>query len=406
MRETKPGNVLLGVTGSIAAYKAAEIVRLLKKRGHDVKVILTANGARFIGAETLAALSQHPVYSEMFAPVRTDSIEHISLSDWADVFVCAPATANAIGKFASGVADDLLSTTYLSCDCPVIIAPAMNVRMWANPSVVRNVERLRGLGVLFVGPEAGELACGTSGKGRMSAPESIVEAVVSVLGRGRDFAGLNVLVTAGPTREMIDPVRFISNRSSGKMGAALAQAALSRGANVTVVAGPISVALPSAATVVRVTSAEQMRQNVMKALPSQHVVIMAAAVSDYRPQKESPQKIKKGDEEIALALERTPDILKELRQLVSGKTVVVGFAAETADLVANARKKLLEKQLDLIVANDVSQQGSGFEADDNVGTLLWPNGRAAALPRMQKRALADRILDEILPLLAGKTEAP
>jgi len=395
------GNILLGVTGSIAAYKSAEIVRLLTKRGLDVKVLLTENGARFIGVETLATLSGHPVYVEMFAAARSDQIGHISLSDWADVLLIAPATANIIAKFAGGVADDLLSTTFISCECPVIIAPAMNSRMYAHPIVQENIKKLRQIGASFIGPEAGELACGTSGKGRMSDPETIVDAVSAVARFGLDLKGLNVLISAGPTREMIDPIRFISNRSSGKMGFALARSAAARGAKVTLVAGPTSIEAPHGVEVRKVISAEQMREAVLDALPGQHAVIMAAAVSDYTPQAPAQQKLKKGPEGLSLELSRTADVLAEVSQARAKGQVVVGFAAETENIVENARQKLFEKNLDFIVANDVSLKNSGLEVDVNTATLLWPDGKVRALEPMAKRELAETILSEVLALLGG-----
>ena len=395
---THSGNILLGVTGGIAAYKSAEIVRLLKKQGFDVKVILTENGARFIGAETLATLSGHPVYSEMFAPSRNELIGHISLSDWADMLLVAPATANIIGKFASGVADDLLSTVFLSCECPVVIAPAMNVRMYAHAVVQQNIKNLRELGASFIGPESGELACGTSGRGRMSAPETIVEAVASIARHGRDLDGVSILISAGPTREMIDPVRFLSNRSSGRMGFALARAAAARGANVTLVAGPCTVDPPQGIEIRNVISAEEMRDAILEALPSRQVLIMTAAVADYTPSSPMPQKLKKGPDGLSLELSRTPDILAEVSQVRTKEQIIVGFAAETENLVENARQKLIAKNLDLIVANDVSATDSGFGADTIAATLLWPDGNVKKLPPIPKKELADAILSEVLSL--------
>ena len=397
------GNILLGVTGSIAAYKSAEIVRLLTKSGFEVKVILTQNGARFIGAETMAALSGHPVYSEMFAAARSQQIGHISLSDWANALLVAPATANIIGKFASGVADDLLSTVFLSCECPVIIAPAMNVRMYANAVVQQNIKRLGELGASFIGPESGELACGTSGRGRMSDPATIADAVASLVRHGRDLDGLNVLISAGPTRETIDPVRFISNRSSGKMGFALARAAATRGAKVTLVAGPTDLEPPLGIEVRNVTSAEQMREVILEALPSQQVLIMAAAVADYTPSSPTSQKLKKGPDKLSLELSRTADILAEVGQIRTKEQVIVGFAAETQDVLDNARQKLFTKNLDLIVANDVSAPDSGFEVDAITATMIWPDGKVRELELGPKAELADALLTDIKALLEQKS---
>ncbi len=398
--DARPGNILLGVTGSIAAYKSAETLRLLTKRGFDVKVILTENGARFIGAETLATLSGHPVYSEMFARSRNEIIGHISLSEWADGLLVAPATANIIGKFTGGIADDLLSTVFLSCECPIIIAPAMNARMFANAVVQQNIKRLRELGASFIGPESGELACGTSGQGRMSDPATIVDAVASLVRHGRDLKGLNVLISAGPTREMIDPVRFLSNRSSGKMGFALARAAAVRGANVTLVAGPTALEPLLGIDVMNVISAEEMRDAILEALPSQQVLIMAAAVADYAPLNAVPQKLKKGPDKLSLELRRTLDILTEVGQIRAMGQIIVGFAAETENVVENARQKLFTKNLDLIVANDVSAPDSGFEVDTITATMIWPDGKVRELELAPKTELADAVLTAVLALAA------
>jgi len=396
---THSGAILLGVTGSIAAYKTAEIVRLLRKRGFDVKVVLTENGARFIGAETLAALSGHPVYSEMFVPSRNESIGHISLSDWADMLLVAPASANIIGKFAGGIADDLLSTVFLSCECPVIIAPAMNVRMFAHAVVQENIRKLRELGASFIGPESGELACGTSGRGRMSAPATIVEAAASIARwGGLDLDGIDILISAGPTREMIDPIRFLSNRSSGKMGFALARAAAARGANVTLVAGPCTVDPPSGIEVISVISAAEMRDAILEALPSRQVLIMTAAVADYTPSAPKPQKLKKGGDRLSLELSRTPDILAEVSQIRTEDQIIVGFAAETENIVENARQKIVAKKLDLIVANDVSDPDSGFAADTIAATLIWPDEKVREIATTTKAELAEAILSEVLAL--------
>jgi len=399
-----PGSahILVGVTGSIAAYKAAELVRLLRRRKHEVRVILTANGAKFITAETLQTLSGNPVRCEMFAPNRPDTLEHISLSDWAEILVVAPATANIIGKFANGIADDLLSTTFLSCDCPVVLAPAMNVRMYEKRVVQENIRKLQRLGVRFVGPQEGELASGATGKGRMSSPEEIAEAVTFILGRVGDFEGHKVLVTAGPTREMIDPVRFISNRSSGRMGLAIAESAARRGASVTLVCGPISLPLPSVSKVVNVVSAEEMNSAVLDNLTGQDALIMAAAVSDYRPTQMAQHKIKKATGPMRLTLQRTDDVICQARKKASPKTVIVGFAAETENVIENARQKLSAKGLDLIVANDVSLPDSGFEAKTNVAALIWPDGDIVQLEKMPKTELAERILDAVLQLIHSK----
>jgi phosphopantothenoylcysteine decarboxylase / phosphopantothenate---cysteine ligase len=391
--------VVLGVTGCIGAYKACEVLRELQRRGADVRVVMTAAATRFVSPMTFEALSRHPVFHDQWAPGANGDIRHISLADEADLLLVAPATADILGKFARGIADDALSTLYLATRAPVLVAPAMNVNMLEHPAVQENVATLRARGVGVVEPGSGYLACGWLGKGRLAEVEEIVDAAFAVLARRRDLEGETVLVTAGPTLEDIDPVRFVSNRSSGKMGYRLAEAARDRGAKVTLVSGPTSLEAPHGVEVVSVRSAEEMRRAVAERVGPATVVIAAAAVSDYRPAAASPSKIKKGDGPMRLDLVRTPDILQGLGE-AKGARVLVGFAAETEDLVANARRKLEAKNLDLVVANDVTAEGAGFGADTNSVVLLRRDGARVDVPVASKREVAERILDEVRALRA------
>ncbi|UCG38621.1 MAG: bifunctional phosphopantothenoylcysteine decarboxylase/phosphopantothenate--cysteine ligase CoaBC [bacterium] len=393
--------ILLGVTGGIGAYKAAELVRAFKREGAQVSVVMTRSATHFITPLTLETLSQNPVGLDMFSLTEERTIGHIDRAAWADVFVVAPATANYLGKAANGIADDLLTTITLAIRCPVVLAPAMNSRMWSHPAVVANLAELKSRGAVVVPPGEGELACGEVGPGRLAETEIILAGVRNALAHG-DLTGIRVLVTAGPTREPIDPVRFISNRSTGRMGYAIAEAAVSRGAEVTLVTGPVSLPEPPVRIVQRVSTAHEMLEGVKKALPDCDWLIMAAAVGDFRPSRPSGQKIKKDSRDgISLNLERNPDILKEIGPLKGGR-LFAGFAAETEDLIRNAEKKIREKGLDLIVANDVSAAGSGFESDENQATLIDRDGGTADLERMPKRVMADRILDKVLSLWKGR----
>jgi phosphopantothenoylcysteine decarboxylase / phosphopantothenate---cysteine ligase len=396
--------VALGVSGGIAAYKAAEILRGLQRAGCNVRVAMTKRACEFITPLTFRALSGSHVVVDDYAPDNPDPIAHITFSQSADLFVVAPATANIIAKFANGVADDFLTSTYLASNAPVLVAPAMNTTMWNHPATRRNLRQLRADGVRVVEPDSGEMACGTFGPGRLSEPERIVSAALEMLrepGRraGGDLAGERVLITAGATREELDPVRFLSNRSSGRMGFALAEAARSRGAEVTVVAGATSVEPPTGVKLVRALSAEEMRAAVMAEVASASVFIAAAAVADDRPASRAAGKIKKSGERLMLELEPTPDILSEVSANRSNGLLVVGFAAETDDVLAHARTKLERKNLDAIVANDVTRDGAGFDTGTNIINIITRDGNdPVQLPLMSKREAAHRILDEITRL--------
>jgi phosphopantothenoylcysteine decarboxylase/phosphopantothenate--cysteine ligase len=387
--------VLVGVTGGIAAYKGAEIVRSLVKEGLDVHVVMTRNAQEFITPLTLQVLSGNPVWTETFHLTQEQEIGHISIVDRSSLFLIAPATANVLGKVAAGVADDLLTTMVCAAATriPVIFAPSMNVNMYRNPITQENMERLKRFGYLFIEPEEGELACGYEGVGRLADPGDIVEQVVGRLAP-KDLAEERVLVTAGPTEEAIDPVRFLTNPSSGKMGYAIARAAVQRGAKVTLISGPTRCAPPIDAEFVRVRSAEEMRKAVMKAFPASTSVVMAAAVSDFAPASRAKQKVKKQDASLTVKLKTTPDILLELGQKKENR-LLIGFAAETQSLVKNARAKLEKKNLDLIVANDVSRKEIGFQSDSNQVKMIGKDGSISALPLLPKRVLAHRVLDQI-----------
>jgi len=393
--------VVLGVTGCIGAYKACEVLRELQRREADVHVVMTAAATRFVTPMTFEALSRHPVFHDQWALGVNGEISHISLADAADLLLVAPATANIVGKFARGIADDPLSTLYTATRAPVVVAPAMNVNMFEHPAVQENLATLRARGVGIVEPGSGYLACGWLGKGRLAETGEIVDAAMAALGRRRELAGRTVLVTAGPTVEDIDPVRFVSNRSSGTMGYRLAEAARDRGAKVVLVSGPTHLRPPHGVDLVSVRSAEEMQRAVSERAGEAAVVIAAAAVSDYRPAASSPSKLKKADGPIALELVRTPDILKGLGE-AKGRRLLVGFAAETEDLVENARGKLEAKNLDLVVANDVTAPGAGFGGETNAAVLLRRDGGRVDVPLVSKRELAERILDEVGALLGER----
>lgn len=392
--------IVLGVSGGIAVYKAVELLRLLTKAGACVHVVMTRSAQEFVTPLTFQTLSGNPVHTSLFNLYQEQEIGHISLADRADCLVIAPATANLIGKLAGGIADDLLTTTVMATKAPVLLAPAMNVNMYENPVYQRNETFLKGLGYRVVEPAAGMLACGWEGKGRLAPPETIFESVCALLRSRQDLAGRTVLVTAGPTREEIDPVRFISNHSSGKMGYAVAQAAQRRGARVLLVSGPVALSCPAGVELIPVESAQQMREAVMTRVAECHTVIKAAAVADYRPVSRHEQKLKKQGERLVLELEKNPDILAELGQLPK-RPLLVGFAAETTELETHAAAKLAAKNLDMIVANDVSQEGAGFNVATNIARLLFRDGRVEPLPLMSKEALADIILDRVVALLAA-----
>ncbi len=389
--------VVLGVTGCIGAYKACEVLRELQKRDVDVHVVMTEAAARFVSPLTFEALSHHAVFTDQFALGEQSDIRHISLADAADLLLVAPATANTLAKFARGIADDALSTLYTATVAPVVVAPAMNVNMFDHPAVTENLEILRSRGVRIVEPGAGYLACGWLGKGRLAEGPEIVEAALAALERRRDLAGETILVTAGPTVEDIDPVRFLSNRSSGRMGYRVAEAARDRGARVILVSGPTALAAPSGIERVAVRSAEEMARAVGDRVGEAAVVVMAAAVADYRSATVSPTKVKKTAGPASLELVRTTDILRSLGQ-AKGERTLVGFAAETDHVIENARKKLREKNLDLMVANDVSREGAGFGTETNAAVLLDRDGGEVKVPLGSKRALADAIWDRVIAL--------
>ncbi|MDJ0669326.1 MAG: bifunctional phosphopantothenoylcysteine decarboxylase/phosphopantothenate--cysteine ligase CoaBC [Desulfobacterales bacterium] len=388
--------IALGVSGGIAAYKSVELLRLLTKAEARVRVIMTANAKWFVGPGTFQALSGLPVCTSVFEEGDA-SIRHIDWARETDLAVIAPATANIIGKLANGIADDALTTFMLAVTAPVMICPAMNTHMYEHPAVQHNLDILQGFGHRIVEPDAGSLACGTVGPGRLAAPADIFEQAAGVL-TPQDLKARTVLVTAGPTRETIDPVRFVSNASSGKMGFALAQAAIRRGARVILVTGPVALPDPLQAEVHRVTSAAEMADCVLAQMPAADVIIKTAAVADYRPVQTAEQKIKKTADRLSVAFERTTDILKTIGEQKANR-VLVGFAAETQHLQDNARQKLAAKNLDLIVANRIGESGSGFAADTNRVTLFFRDGREEGLPLMAKDALAHALLDRVVPLL-------
>ncbi len=402
MKNLAGKTVVMGVTGGIAAYKAVELLRILTKAGASVHVIMTKAATEFITPLTFQTLSGNPVHTELFNLIQEQEIGHISLADRADLIVIAPATANIIGKISNGIADDLLTTTVMASKAPVLIAPAMNLNMYENPVYRENEERLRRYGYHFVDAESGSLACGWVGKGRLAQPEHIFDEICALL-TPSDLAGETILVTAGPTREEIDPVRYITNHSSGKMGYSLARAARHRGANVILISGPTCLEPPSGAKLVKIDSALEMCEAVMGFAPECTVVIKAAAVADYRPVMRSDEKIKKKGERLILEMEGNPDILA----LLGGqpkRPLLIGFAAETTDLKAHASSKLAAKNLDMIVANDVSQEGAGFNLDTNIARLLYRDGGEELLELMKKDQLSDLILDRVVMLLHNKRQ--
>lgn len=408
----------LGVTGGIAAYKAVEVMRSLQKAGCEVQVAMTRHATEFVQPLTFRALADSHVIVDDYDPENPDPIAHINFSQEIDLLLIVPATANIIAKFANGVADDFLSSTYLACTAPVMIAPAMNTTMWEQPATRRNVERLKSDGVHFVEPVAGELACKTVGTGKLEDVENIVRQAMELLtaerplnfrdgekhARGEpppplDLAGEHLLITVGGTREAIDPVRFISNHSSGKMGYAVAEAAAAKGAEVTVIAGQTTVDTAANAKVFRVVSAQEMHDAVMRELPNATIFIGAAAVADYRPSNAADAKIKKdGKETMTLELTKTPDILGEVAKNRHDNLLVIGFAAETNNLLEYARSKMEKKGLDMVIANDITKEGAGFNTDTNIATIVKKDGSLKELPLMSKREMADRVIEEIIGL--------
>lgn len=394
-------NIVLGVCGGIAAYKSVELLRRLVKLGARVRVVMTRSAARFVGPMTFAVLSENKVCLDLFDEKNDAAIRHIAWAEAAQAVVIAPATANMVAKLAHGIADDALSTFMLAVTCPVMICPSMNSNMFEHPAHRRNLRRLEADGNLVLAPGEGELACGTTGPGRLPEPEEIVDRLISFLSPD-DLAGKRFLITAGPTREAIDPVRFISNPSSGKMGYAIARAAERRGARVTLVTGPVSLAPPLNVEVVPVVTADDMAEAVFSRLEQAHVIVKVAAVSDYRPVHTETHKIKKSRDEIELVLERTTDILKTVGRRKRDDQIVVGFAAETRDMASYALKKLDEKRLDLIAANLIGPPDSGFAADTNRMTLFFADGRKTVLDVMDKDTVAHLILDQVVELIRAK----
>lgn len=391
-------HVVLGVTGGIAAYKACEVVSRLRKMHAEVDVIMTENATRLVQPLTFETLSNRPVCVDTFSRVESWDVKHISLAQKADLMVVAPATANIMAKLAHGIADDMLSTTLLATKAPILLAPAMNTGMWTAEATQQNLQTLLNRGIKTIGPGSGFLACGDTGSGRMSEPVEIVEAIRAILCPKRDLEGMKVLITAGPTVERIDPVRYLTNDSSGKMGYAIAEAAQKRGADVTLVSGPVHIPVPAGVNVVPVTSTLSLYDCMMELCEKQDIIIQAAAPADYRVEHIAEQKIKKqSGEPFTLTLVENPDIAKAVGQRKQQSQILVGFAAETQNVLTNAQSKLAKKNLDLIVANDVTAEGAGFGVDTNIVTFVSKEG-STPLPKMSKREVADRILDKALAL--------
>ena len=393
----KGKTILIGVTGSIAAYKTAYLCSMLKKQGAEVHVLLTKNGEKFVGSATFEALTHTPCLTDTFDQRVLPDIPHITLAEKADFMLIAPASADFIGKLAGGIADDMLTTCVLACQCKKMLAPAMNTNMFANPIVQENIQKLQRFGYTIIDPAVGYLACGTVGTGKMPEPEFLYDCIFRELFPKKDLIGKKILVTAGATIEPIDPVRYITNHSSGKMGCAVARAAMLRGAEVTLIAGKIETEIPPFVDTVHITSAKQMREAVVAKAKDMDIIIKAAAVADYAPASVAPEKIKKKDGTLTLELERNPDILKELGEQKKAGQILCGFAMETQNLVENAREKLNSKNLDIIAANSLRMEGAGFGGDTNVLTLLTKDGMKS-LPKMSKFDAAMCLLDEILLL--------
>ena len=395
--------IALGVTGGIAVYKAVDLVSRLRKQGAEVRVIMTEHAQQFVTPLTFKEISGNKVAVSMWDSNQEFNVEHISLANWADAFVVAPATANILAKMANGIADDLLSTTLLAAQAPIIVCPAMNTGMYQNPITQENIEKLQKHGVTVMPPAVGYLACGVTGPGRLPEPQQIVEFIDAFFAKkDGDMVGLKVLVTAAGTREPIDPVRFVGNRSSGKMGYAIAQAAAQRGAEVLLVTGPSALEIPPNVNGVKVETTNEMLEACMAAYGDMDVVIKAAAVADYRPRDVADQKIKKKtDDALTVVMDKNPDILKELGARKAHQ-ILVGFAAETQNLLENAREKIVKKNLDMIVANDVTAAGAGFNADTNIVKFLFPSGEVRSLEQMAKTQVANILLDTVMELKANK----
>lgn len=397
----KGKHILLGVTGSIAAYKALEIISILKKQGAEIKVIMTDSATKFVAPLSFSSLTNNPVACDMFeTPIKWD-IEHISLAKWADVALIAPATANIIAKITAGIADDMLSTVMMATKAPILIAPAMNTAMYESPANQKNMAILKERGIKFIEPASGVLACGDSGKGKLELPELIVDEVVNEIGFKKDLSGLKILVTAGATQEKIDPVRFITNHSSGKMGVSVAKAAKYRGADVTLIHGSVSVDLPQNINCVKATSANDMYEACMNLFPEYDIIIKSAAVADFRPIQYEENKIKKKSNMI-IELTQNYDILMELSKIKRDNQMLIGFCMETKDLIENANIKLKNKNLDMIVANNLFDENAGFGTDNNTVTIIDRNGKQDKLPNMDKFMVANKILDKLLAVRSEK----
>lgn len=396
----KDKTVVIGVSGGIAVYKTLDVVSRLRKLGVNVNVIMTKSATEFVTPLSFQSLSQNYVVCDMFEDPKTWDVEHISLAKRADVFLIAPATANVIGKIANGIADDMLTTTVMATKAKVLIAPAMNTNMYENPILQRNINTLKELGYNFVEPESGRLACGDTGKGKLASPETIVDEVVKLLSKGQDLKGKSIIVTAGPTIESIDPMRYITNRSTGKMGYSIAKEAIERGADVTLITGPTNLTPPqNLKKLVKIESAKDMYEAVLENLDENDVVIKSAAVADYKPKNYSNKKIKKSDDDLAIELDRNKDIAQEIGKIKNNK-ILVGFAAETNDLIENASLKIKKKNLDFIVANDLTKEGAGFGVDTNIVKIIDKEGNITEYPKMKKEEVANIILDKIKELLS------
>ncbi len=396
----KDKTVVIGVSGGIAVYKTLDVVSRLRKLGVNVNVIMTKSATEFVTPLSFQSLSQNYVVCDMFEDPKTWDVEHISLAKRADVFLIAPATANVIGKIANGIADDMLTTTVMATKAKVLIAPAMNTNMYENPILQRNINTLKELGYNFVEPESGRLACGDTGKGKLASPETIVDEVVKLLSKGQDLKGKSIIVTAGPTIESIDPMRYITNRSTGKMGYSIAKEAIERGADVTLITGPTNLTPPqNLKKLVKIESAKDMYEAVLENLDENDVVIKSAAVADYKPKNYSNKKIKKSDDDLVIELDRNKDIAQEIGKIKNNK-ILVGFAAETNDLIENASLKIKKKNLDFIVANDLTKEGAGFGVDTNIVKIIDKEGNITEYPKMKKEEVANIILDKIKELLS------
>lgn len=396
----KDKTVVIGVSGGIAVYKTLDVISRLRKLGVNVNVIMTKSATEFVTPLSFQSLSQNYVVCDMFEDPKTWDVEHISLAKRADVFLIAPATANVIGKIANGIADDMLTTTVMATKAKVLIAPAMNTNMYENPILQRNINTLKELGYNFVEPESGRLACGDTGKGKLASPETIVDEVVKLLSKEQDLKGKSIIVTAGPTIESIDPMRYITNRSTGKMGYSIAKEAIERGADVTLITGPTNLTPPqNLKKLVKIESAKDMYEAVLENLDENDVVIKSAAVADYKPKNYSNKKIKKSDDDLVIELDRNKDIAQEIGKIKNNK-ILVGFAAETNDLIENASLKIKKKNIDFIVANDLTKEGAGFGVDTNIVKIIDKEGNITEYPKMKKEEVANIILDKIKELLS------